>query len=513
MKNYIKILSVSLLLVLSNACTDDFESINTNPNGPAVLDNIGPILTHAQQNIYAPSRFVTWRENIIFGSRFAEQWSFGFSGSWFGDAAGFQGRQDWHDGVWDDSFGLQNAVSNNNIGDIAELMRLTGPGGDFENDADYGVIMIMRVMLLQKVADNYGAIPYTDAGTGVAKPRFQQLDEAYELMIQDLNTAMDLIGSATDSGLGAADQVYGGDYQKWKRLANSEKLRIAIRARSASGNNFSAQAISEAVGQPLMQSNDDNLTVQRDGSVAALRQGFTNIWGGFGDGPASKWVLSQKIVEHMDGTVFGTFDPRLPQFGQPSVNTGDYIGQEVALKGEVSSTFTIEDFSQPHPAIVATDVHFPSYVFNYAEAEFLQAEAALFGLGGSDANGHFQAGIRASMEQWGVAEADITAFLASPAGSLTGTQEEQFSQIAIQRWLSVYTYGPEAWAIVRRTGYPEIDDKTEDRFFDTSGWSDNQLPQRLQYSISSYTLNEANILDAINQQGPDRMTTKLWWAK
>lgn len=511
-KSIFKVLALGAILSFSNACTDEFEELNTNPNGPAVLDNIGPLLTHAQQNIYAPSRFVTWRENLIFSSRFAEHWSFGFSGTWFGDASGFQGRQDWHDGVWDDSFGLRSAVSNNNIGDLAEIMRLTEPGGQFESEPDYAVALIMRVMLLQKVADNYGAVPYTDAGTGEAQPVFQQLSEVYPLMIADLDAAMDMIGSATDSGLGAADQVYAGDYQKWKRLANSEKLRIAMRARSASNNSFSATAISEAVSEPLLQSNDDNLHVQRDAGLPALRQGLANVWGGFG-GLGSKWIMSQRLVQHMDGTIFGEFDPRLPMFAEPSVNTGTYVGQEVGLTSAVASASVIEDFSQPNPVVYDPDNQLASMVFNYAESEFLQAEAALFGLGGSDANGHFQAGIRASMEQWGVAEADIAAFLASPAATLSGSQEEQFRQIAIQRWISVYTYGPEAWAIVRRTGYPAIEDKSDARFADTSGWSDNVLPQRLQYSVTSYTLNGDNLAEAVSIQGEDKMTTKLWWAK
>lgn len=505
-----KLLALGILMFFFNACTDDFEEINTNPNGPAKLDNIGPLLTHAQQNIYAPSRFVTWRENVIFGSRFAEHWSFGFQGSWFGNAQGFQGGTVWHHGVWDDSWGLVSAVSNNNIGDLAELLRLTGPDGEFASEPDHGVVLIMRVMLLQKIADNYGAIPYTEGGTGVAKPAFQQLEEVYPLMIEDLDRAMQLIDDATSSGLGAADQVYGGDYQKWKRLANAEKLKIAMRTRSAAGNNFSSQAVSEAVAAPLLQSNADNLVVQRDASLTALRQGFANIWS-FGVG--GQWVMAKRLVEHLDGTVLGTADPRLAQYADPATTSGDYVGQEVGLNAGSPLVTSIDDFSTPDASIVSQDPQFPSYGFTYAESELLQAEAALFGLGGSNPNGHFQAGIRASMEQWGVAEADIQVYLASPAGNLSGTQEEQFRQISIQRWIAAYTNGPEAWAIARRTGYPVIEDKTDPRFFDTSGWADNKLPQRLLYSTTEYTLNGKNLESALKTQGADKMTTKLWWAK
>ncbi len=493
------------------ACTSDFNELNTNPNGAAVLDNIGPLLTHAQQNVYAPSRFVCWRENVIFGSRFAEHWSFSFAGTWFGNGSGFRDRQDWHDGVWDDSYGLISAVSNNNIGDLSEILRLTDEGGQFESKPDHGVALIIRAMLLQKIADNYGALPVTDAGSGQSEISFDLSPEAYALMIDDLDRAMELIGSATDSGLGGADQVYGGDYQKWKRLANSEKLKIAMRTRNGSGNSFSAAAIAEAVGSPLMMDNTDGISVARDPNLEALRQGFANVWS---FGTPAHWVMSKRLVEHLDGTELGTADPRLAQFAAPAINGGGYIGQEVALKSEVADLYNVDDFSKPN-SVVYDDVNqLPSYVFNYADVEFLQAEAALYGLGGSDANGHFQAGIRASMEQWGVDAADITAFLASPAATLSGTTEEQFEQISVQRWIATYTYGAEAWAIVRRTGYPVIEDKTDlNKFADTSGWSENKMPQRLQYSVNSYTLNASEVARVVAEQGEDKMTTKLWWAK
>lgn len=514
-KTNFRVLALAIALLATNACTNDFEEINTNPNGPSVIDNIGPLLTHAQQNIFAPSRFVAWRENLIYASRFSEQISFGFAGSWFGNASGFTLDQGWNDGVWDDSFGLVSAVSNNNMGDLAELDRLTAEGGDFESAADNAVVTIMKVMLLQKVADNYGGVPYTDAGTGVSKPQFQSVKEVYELMIQDLNTAISALNGATDSGLGSADQVYGGDYQKWRTLANTLKLRIAMRGRNGSGNNFSATAITEALAGPLMSSNADGLMVTRDASLPTLRQAFSSVWS-FGVG--GYWVLSKRLVDHLDGTVLGAADPRLARYGNPAINSGTFAGQEVALSGVYVGATSVDDFSKPADEIVALDrgdgTQFPSYVFNYADAEFLQAEAALFSLGGSNANAHFQAGIRASMEQWGVSEADIVAYLASPAGSLSGTQEEQFEQISIQRWLAVYTYGPEAWAIVRRTGYPEIEDKSDlSKFFDTSSTVENKLPQRLLYATSSYTLNAETVESILEEQGPDRMTTKLWWAK
>jgi hypothetical protein len=38
-------------------------------------------------------------------------------------------------------------------------------------------------------------------------------------------------------------------------------------------------------------------------------------------------------------------------------------------------------------------------------------------------------------------------------------------------------------------------------------------PTRMQYGSGAYNKNGDNLADAIDRQGPDKMDTKLWWAK
>ena len=105
------------------------------------------------------------------------------------------------------------------------------------------------------------------------------------------------------------------------------------------------------------------------------------------------------------------------------------------------------------PQIFAADQ--PSYIMTYAEYQFILAEAAERGWIAGSAATFYAAGIRASMQQWGVADADITTYLAQPrivyAGGAAG-----LAQIGVQKWISLFTQGFEAWSEWRRTGYPNL---------------------------------------------------------
>ena len=88
----------------------------------------------------------------------------------------------------------------------------------------------------------------------------------------------------------------------------------------------------------------------------------------------------------------------------------------------------------------------------------IQAEAAERSLGGltpSQAAGFYNAGITASMNQWGVTDAAaITAYLAQPAVAYKGGTAG-LKQIALQKWIALYSDGGQAWFEWRRTCTPD----------------------------------------------------------
>jgi hypothetical protein len=124
------------------------------------------------------------------------------------------------------------------------------------------------------------------------------------------------------------------------------------------------------------------------------------------------------------------------------------------------------------------------------------------GLTPAQAATHYYKGIEASMQQWGVAQADIDAYLARAdiayQGGTTGLQ-----QIATQKWIALFTDGAQAWFEWRRTCVPNIAPGPAAIF--------NYVPRRLEYPTSEASVNPDNLLAAIDAQGPDAMNTRTYW--
>ena len=145
----------------------------------------------------------------------------------------------------------------------------------------------------------------------------------------------------------------------------------------------------------------------------------------------------------------------------------------------------------------------------FAEVSFIQAEAAMRGWGGltpAQAAGFYNAGVTASIQQWGGTPAQAATYLAQP--SVAFNPAIGLAQIGLQKWIALFTQGNEAWSEFRRTGYPATIVPGPRFYSDTPG-----LTMRLTYPAAEYAVNQAGIDAAIARQGPDVYSTKVWWDK
>ena len=180
----------------------------------------------------------------------------------------------------------------------------------------------------------------------------------------------------------------------------------------------------------------------------------------------------------------------------------------------------------------------PLIWMNAAEVAFLRAEGAAvhgFDMGGT-AESFYNRGIELSFEQWGAAGA--AAYMADGAslpaayndpseqnpytGSVSditikwdesASAERKLERIITQKWIANYYNGNEAWAELRRTGYPKL---IPVKYNGSGGIVDSKLgPQRMPYPQEEYTNNSVNVTKAVNTMlgGPDNMATKVWWAR
>ena len=566
MKNKILIICSSFLIATMLSCTDDFNEINTQPDALSTDDISAKFfVTNIQQKLLRPTLIPLWFGDVIQPDQFSGQTANGWAGSdWDGDL-GWLYNSTYQDlGSWDWLAGYNS--------DLTSYMNNVKPGGTLEDEMYYALGLVMKGFYYQQYTEAFGMIPFTEASDpNITLPKYDDQLTIYKGIIADLDEAIAIIGSGTEAGSGFGilrenDVIFGGDMQKWKQLANSLKLRIALRAHDGVGEDFSATVATEAIASGVLADFD------------AMFEGYadeTNIWGGsssYGDVwhnfAGSQWKTTEALINILKTSD----DPRLSKMTKPAVGgtmtiTKPVAGQGVALIDthvayvksmldlsglildtdytwvETATDLTITmpentnfigmpsrlsgklkaympDYMFSDPADIITQKTnegkplFPTVLMTSADSHFMIAEAIVKGLATGDADTYYQLGLEKAMAIWDTAP--TSEFSAANMGSLAGsTDEEKLEKIATQRWLVNYTNGYEGWSIVRDTGYPTACVITSDNNDIVSfGGENNGLQiQRLKYGTGTYSSNGANVNAAVSAQGADNMTTKLWFAK
>jgi hypothetical protein len=108
------------------------------------------------------------------------------------------------------------------------------------------------------------------------------------------------------------------------------------------------------------------------------------------------------------------------------------------------------------------------------------------------------------MGQWGVTDAArINAFLADTAVAYKGGTPG-LTQIAYQKWVALFTDGGTAWAEWRRTCVPNT-------IKPGPAATQTTVPRRFMYPPTETSVNGASLTDAINRQGADAFSTRVYW--
>jgi hypothetical protein len=91
-----------------------------------------------------------------------------------------------------------------------------------------GVATILRAMVMKRVTDIYGDAPYSAAFQGLAEitPAYDSQEDIYKGLISELKAARDLMDAGKTAVKG--DLIYNGSVAKWKKLANSVILQMAL---------------------------------------------------------------------------------------------------------------------------------------------------------------------------------------------------------------------------------------------------------------------------------------------
>ena len=154
--------------------------------------------------------------------------------------------------------------------------------------------------------------------------------------------------------------------------------------------------------------------------------------------------------------------------------------------------------------MLAMDATLP--VITAARVLLTEAEAAARGWISADAKTLYEAGIKASFEQWEADGAD--AYVASEAVAFNAANA--IEQIALQRWIAGYLAdGIEAWSDWRRLDIPKLPVGPE-----AARNGNSHYPYRLAYStMQDPELNNAQYQEALKdlRGSGDNVSSRVWW--
>lgn len=462
------------LAIASTSCTDKFESLNTNPVAAATMD-ASYLLTYNQLSVSGHT-YEMWRGNLLHGMVWGQHLSTPWGTQTYVTSDG------WGTAYWDMTY--SKLVVN-----TQEIVRLTQ-----KEAAKNAIIKAWKAYIFHRLTDFWGDVPYSEAGKGIAsgilQPKYDKQQDIYTSMLSDLKEAAATLSTAGNS-YGAADLIYKGDHAKWKKFANTLRLRLALHLIKVDENLAKQHAV-EAINGGLFDSNADN-------AIMIHTKGDTYAAGTNGSSaPVSDYsfrggvVLSSAFMRILNERN----DPRLPIFALPNA-AGKYVG---AANGNVDAPRDPDTGSVPnYNTVFAQDAN--AYFLTYSEAMFLKAEAIQRGWVAGSASNEYEKGVRASLNQFGVKATDVEAYLKN--ANVVYDASKGLEQIITQKWIGLYTDGFEIFAEVRRSGFPKF----------LPNEINGVIPRRLKYPLSEQSLNKNSYTEAVSRQGADTETTKVWWDK
>lgn len=549
---YITIITMACALFFAS-CSDEYmENMNTDPSKAATIDPNAQ-LTTAQLQTYGDLSMMEIYRNYHYA--FTQQ----LMGCW--NTTNYGGRHTLDNNemsrIWT-SFYTQS------LKNIIDAQYRTAE--DAEKVNINSVLRIYRVYLMSIITDTYGDAPFSEAGLGFLEgkfnPKYDKQEDIYNAFFLELEDAVNKIDPTKDKVTG--DLIYAGDVTKWQQLANSLRLRFAMRISNV--NPTKAQTEFEnalaANGGVITDASSDALIKYMTIAFSFGQEAYSDYRGNslsqllFGSDPANN---PSYLCSTFFNQLYNSGDPRTFKIsrcyydGLMSATSPDNrvdITQEMIEKGIAFSprdpgAYSWEpwptgydsdicaELAVNNPSVTATMAREvepklannflksdnPGVVMTSAEVKFLMAEATVkkWNVGSALAEDLYKQGVRAAMDfltdNYGctaTTDAEFDAFI-QDKGAFGHTDNQKLEAINTQAWILHFTNPAECWANVRRSGYPKLKSPAEYGFgqYLTGG---TEIPVRLCYPVLESSYNKKSYNEAIERMGgTDNWHSLLWW--
>jgi hypothetical protein len=506
-------------VLLFAGCDKGFVKENTDPYA---ITSIDPALLFAGAQ---RSHIGTWYGEHMIVQQFAVPYNTGAN-------LGFNFNED----IDDNSNPKWNSAYPGTLKNIIHAIDLLGPTTTRVNLMS--MLRIWKAQIFMGLVDNYGDVPYSEAGKAVSQtifyPKYDDDAAIYDDLYKELKEATAALNPSADYV--SADLFYGANAQpsvktskaadqvaKWKKLGNSLMLRLGMRYSKV--NPAKAQSIvAEAFAGGVMSSNADNAYVKYDGTLytqadnAAL-QNFSQF---------------NYAAEPFVNQLKSTNDPRgkfmIAQFADPGKISNDPNPDTVLANqygvpiGKTDAELSVApyrgtrggglNYSQFNIRVLASPAA-PEFYVTYAQTSLLLAEAAKRGWipgGDAAARNYYENAIRADMATYslypgatGISASDVDGYLAQPGVAYDPANALQL--INTQYWIVNIRNGTEAWANFRRSGYPTL----SPNLYNTN--LNGGFVRRMSYPNVEASSNSDNYQAAVAAMGGDKLTSPVFWDK
>ena len=425
-----------------------------------------------------------------------------------------------------------------------------------ENKAYEGIFLIFKSMLFGMATDLYGPAIYTEAlqaREGIIYPKYDKEDVIYQGILDDLKSANQLIKESTKSISAQGDILYGGDLLKWRKFANSLRMRYLMRV-SDKKPDWAQTGFSEILGNPseypIFETVDDNAGLAYPGVTS------DNSWPGGPLNMGDNGFQNRKPTRMLVDSLVKYDDPRISVWLAPAAKpwttdpSKDGLTETVSQYGygyEITWEYLPDDFNPDYKKyIVNTDSYwtgiFPgttstsqlrhdnghydldandnykisSYsklfhentndmlkatIMNSDEVYFILAEAAEKEIISGNTENYYPKAIELSLKRWGITDETVINQFQSRV-ALNGNTQRKLTRIATQKWLAMLFISTETYLDIRRTGLPDFSGIVTSR----------EIPVRFRYPTSESGQNTENYKEGVSwlSPGEDNEHSKVW---
>lgn len=496
MKKIILIM-LTCALVLSG-CSDEFFDINKSPNS-ATEDNMTPSLV-------LPRALHRMADKSATGYREYAFWT----GYWARCAGGYGPNTD------EEAYQLTSSfkrVSWLDMYDILKDFDVIEKNAVARNETAFEAIAkIMKSIGFMQLVDQYNNVPYSKAfnlGEYMLTP-YDKGSDIYAALIADLAAADALLAAADvadNLDIESADIMFEGDLALWRKLGNTQRLRLLI---------HQTGLLSDAQLKTEIDKIDATVGFLGAGQTASVQPGYAKdvnkqnpFWNTYNTNDAGGTDNFNRANNYFLKLLMDNADPRYTRFfakATAPVGGVEYAGFDFGIESQNGQLTATQSSMVSGPGLISgpTDA---LWMFTSFESLFLQAEAVQRGALAGVAKDAYEAAVKESFDWLGI-PVDANAYLTNTVKTYGNWDENSDKLMLIwkQKYIAMCGInGLETYTEYRRTGFPATADILSVREGVT-----NSIPKRLIYPIEEYNYNAAN---ALAEGTIDPQTATIFWDK